>query len=130
MDILKLIGIAICSVAANMAVREYKREFALVISLVSGAIILVMAINMVTPVFDSINRLCTKYSLDTGHISIIIKIIAISYLTQFASGICSDAGEKNLSSKVELAGRIMIASCVIPIAISVMETIENMIESV
>ena len=38
----------------------------------------------------------------------ILKVLGISYITEFASAICQDAGEKSIAGKIELAGKVAI----------------------
>lgn len=58
--------------------------------------------------------------------AIMAKIIVISYICEFAAQFCSDAGEKAIGSKIELAGRILILSASVPIIRDLFELITSL----
>ena len=57
------------------------------------------------------------------YIGIVLKILAIAYLSTFCSEICKDAGATSIASKVEFAGKILILALAIPILMAVLNSI-------
>ena len=72
-------------------------------------------------------ELVSKFNLNTEFFNIIIKIIAISYICEFASSICIDAGESSNALKVEFAGKIIIISLTLPIIVTVADLLLSLI---
>ena len=56
---------------------------------------------------------------------ILFKIMGITYICEFASGICKDAGYSSISSQIEIIGKMLVLLSGIPILISVIDTIKN-----
>jgi stage III sporulation protein AD len=54
---------------------------------------------------------------------VLIKIIGIAYLAQFAGEICKDAGESAMAAKVERGGRIMILAAALPAAVTLLDMV-------
>ncbi len=57
-----------------------------------------------------------------------LKVIAVSYLTQFTVDICKDAQETAIASKVELAGKITILIMALPIYLGVFKVIDGILK--
>ena len=56
---------------------------------------------------------------------ILFKIMGITYICEFASGICKDAGYSSISSQIEIVGKMLVLLSGIPVLIAVVETIKN-----
>ena len=61
------------------------------------------------------------------HIEIVLKIIGISYICQFAADICKDAGEASIAGKIELGGKIIIISLSMPIIYNLLDLVNHII---
>lgn len=73
--------------------------------------------------------LAKQANVNMVYLETILKIIGIAYIAEFASQITKDAGQGSLSSKIELAGKIIILAMAIPILTVMIETILNLIPS-
>lgn len=52
-----------------------------------------------------------------------IKIVGIAYIAEFGSEICKDAGQSAIATKIELAGKVIIAALAFPIIASLLDLI-------
>ena len=59
--------------------------------------------------------------------SLIIKLIGIAYIMEFAVSLCKDCGENNIASKLEFGGKIIIMSMSFPILLSIIDAIIGII---
>lgn len=57
----------------------------------------------------------------------IIKVLAVAYITDFTAQLCKDAGENSVGSKVELAGKITIFYIAMPILTSILGLIKQLL---
>ena len=76
-----------------------------------------------------IENIVSKTSIDTSYITIILKVTGIAYLIEFGKDICIDAGQNSIANKMEIAGKIIIASLSVPIITSVFELVEKLLWS-
>jgi len=123
MDVFKLVTIAIIAASLALVVRSYRPELSLQISMIAGIMILLFVIAQIGGVIESIQVLAERYGIQLEYIGVLIKIIGIAYIAQFAVLVCRDAGETALSSKVELAGRVMILAAALPAAVGLLEMV-------
>lgn len=123
MDVVRLAVFSIVAASLALLVRAHRPEMALQISAIAGILLLLFALTKLTGVVDGLGVLIERYGLNTEYIGILLKIIGIAYLTQFAAQLCKDAGESALSAKVELGGRIMILAAALPAALLLLDMV-------
>ncbi|MBE6888918.1 MAG: stage III sporulation protein AC/AD protein family [Ruminococcaceae bacterium] len=130
MDITAIAGIGILSAVLCVIVRQYKPEMALGISTACGILILTAAITMLAPSVSAIAELTEAAGLDEGYAAILLKALAVCYITQLAADCCRDAGESAIAGKIELAGKSAIVVISLPVFASLAELVTNLIKTV
>ena len=126
MDIISAAAIAILSAILAVVVKQYKPEYAMVVSLAATAIILLSVVSVIIPIVSELRNMMDDVAIDYKYITVLIKAVGICYITQFASDTCRDAGQIAISNKIELAGKIAICLSAIPLykdLISLMQAI-------
>lgn len=108
MEIFKIIGIAFIATIICIILKQTRPEFAMILALITGLIIFFICQTKVAEVVEILRNLSDKAGMPSGFLSILLKVIAISYITEFASNICKDVGETAIASKVEFAGKCSI----------------------
>lgn len=123
MDIFKILAIAILTCIASLIVKQVKPDFASLVTLAGGVVILLLLIGYISSILDVFKGLIDKANLSPTLFSSILKIIGIGYLTEFTANLCSDTGNSSLASKVGLAGKIIILFLALPIITNLLEVI-------
>ena len=126
MDILKICIIAIVSVIVILTIKPQIANISIMITIVTGIIIFMMAMPTLEEVITSILDIVSILDIGIEHIGVILKIIGISYICEFSSQICIDAGESAIASKIELAGKMLIMFISIPIITELLGLITNL----
>ncbi|CDB31583.1 stage III sporulation protein AD [Clostridium sp. CAG:575] len=123
MEIIKIIGIAFIALIIIIMLKQYRPEYAVFISILTGVLILFLVMDKLTGIINLIQSIQDKYSINTQFIAILIKITGIAFLSEFAVSICKDSGEAAIASKIELGSKIIIISMSIPIISNLLEII-------
>lgn len=123
MDIVKIVGITLVSLIIIILLKQYKPEFAIYISLLTGVLILILVMDKLTGIINLIDSIVSKSNINTEFITLLIKITGIAFLSEFAVSICKDSGEAAIASKIEIGSKIIIISMAIPILSSLLELI-------
>lgn len=123
MEIAKIIGVGLISVIIIIILKQYKPEFAIYVSLISGIIILLLVMDKLSGIIDLLNNLASKSSINKEFLLILIKITGIAFLTEFAVSVCKDVGESAIASKIDFGGKIIMIGISIPIIASLLEVI-------
>jgi stage III sporulation protein AD len=74
-----------------------------------------------------LQKIVFQAEIDMLYLETVLKIIGISYITEFAAQISRDAGEGSIASRIELAGKVLIMIMAIPIIQAIVETVINLI---
>ena len=123
MEIIKIIGIGLVALILIIILKQYKPEFAIYVSLLAGALILVLIFSKISGIIELINNLTNKISIHKEFVTLLIKITGIAILTEFAVSICKDSGETAIASKVDMGGKVIMVSMTIPIMAGLLETL-------
>lgn len=123
MEIIKVAAFALMALLIVLIFKDRRDDIAVQVSIVAGILIFLFMISKVTAVLQFLEQLAVKANIDTVYLTTIFKILGIAYLASFCSEICNDAGQKNIASKVEFAGKILILVLAIPILMAVLQSI-------
>lgn len=123
MEIIKIIGIALIALIIIILLKQYKPEFAIYISLLTGVLILILVMDKLTEIINLLQSFANKASINSTFLSLLIKITGIAFLSEFAVSICKDSGEAAIASKIEIGSKIIIISMSIPILSALLEII-------
>ncbi len=110
--------------------RTEHRGFAIVIGAVTAIMILILAIGEFTGVAKTFEKISASYGVSTAVLATVLKILGLAYLTEFGVGLCRDAGQSAIAANLELCGRILILSCVLPSAVALLETGTTLLKEV
>ena len=125
-EVIKIVGIGLIALILIIIVKQYRPEFAIYISIISGIIIIFCAINKLTNIIDLLKQICNQSGVNNKYLDILIKMTGIAFLAEFAISICKDAGESSLANKVELGSKAIVISMSIPIIHNLLEIILNL----
>ena len=71
--------------------------------------------------------MAAEAGLAGDHIKLLLKLMAISYVVEFGSEVCKDAGQQSLAAKIQLGGKLMMAALALPIFQSLMEVVTELL---
>ena len=125
--LLKICAIGIAALIIISIVKTYKPEFTVEVTLCAGMILLYFIIDSLKYGFGFIANIYEDLSYGKEYFPIILKVLGIAYITEFAAAICQDAGEKSIATKVELAGKIAIFFAAIPVFTSLLDLLNSLI---
>lgn len=122
----KVVLVGLVAVFAALLLKVGKPEFAMAVSLGACVIILLFAGGTLTKVINELRTLFQYIKLPEGYLSILFKILGISYLSEFGSALCRDAGQAAIGGQIELVGKLAILVLSMPVVTALFETIGNM----
>ena len=129
-DIFKIIGVAFITAISAVILRGTKPELSFVITIVGILIILTFISEMLQgtmTIFTSISQIA---GIENGLLKMLLKIVGVGYLTEFASGLLTDFGSSSIADKVTLAGKVTIVLLAIPVVESLLHLIEGFLQLV
>ncbi len=130
MDIFKIIGIGLVGGILSMTVKQYKREYAVLVGLVTVTVILFMTLDTLGDAIYSVRLITEQSGVDTRYFTAVIKVVGVAYVTQYGAEILRDGGEGAVALKVELAGKVFILGLTLPIITEFLEVCINALSAV
>lgn len=123
MEIFQIVGLGILATIIVVILKDFRPEFAILVSIVTGVIIFTLVLNKLIYVVDTITTLQSRVDVNISYFNTILKIIGMAYIVEFASQISRDAGESSIAMKIEFAGKVLIMVLAIPIILTLMDLI-------
>lgn len=127
MDIVTLCGFGILTVALCVIVRQIKPESAVFVGIAAGLAILAAVITTAAPSIKAIAELSESAGIDGEFTKVLLKALAVCYITTLSADCARDAGESAVASKLELGGRISIAAISLPVFTSLADMVTGLI---
>ena len=133
MDIFKIIGVGLIGGILSMTVKQYKKEYALLVALATVTVILFFTLDTLETAISQISQISLiteKSGVDTRYFTAVMKVVGVAYITQFGAEILRDGGEGAIALKVELAGKVFILGLTLPIVTEFLEVCVNALSAV
>lgn len=125
MEILRVAALAAAGVTLAVFLKQIRPEYALYISLATCVVILILASGRLSYVFEMVEKLQSYIPVDSVYLTALMKMVGITYVGQFASGLCRDAGYSVVASQIELFAKISILALSMPVLAALLETIQE-----
>lgn len=98
-------------------------SLAALLTLGVSALVLLRFLPRLREVFGVFRSLGEQAGLNGGYLAVILKIVVISYLAEFAAALCRDAGESAYAAKMELAGKLAVIMLAVPVIVNMLEDV-------
>ncbi|MBQ3600339.1 MAG: stage III sporulation protein AD [Lachnospiraceae bacterium] len=116
-----ILGIAIVCLA--LPLKNMKEEYSLYLSIGGCILIFYYIVKQIEQMIPTLEHIGSYLPIDSQYISIMKKIIGITYIAEFSADICKDAGYGVIAGQISMAGKLIILSISMPIITSLIELI-------
>ncbi len=124
---LQIASIGLICAVLSLAVRSYRPEFSVYISIACGLLLFVTVLTQLESVMSYVSQLFDRAGSARVYFPVLLKVLGIAYITDFAAQVCRDAGENGIASKVEMAGKILIFYVSLPVFTSLIKMLEMLL---
>ncbi len=129
-EIVRIVGVGLVTAVAALLLRSTKPELSFAVTLAGVAVILLFCVDLLSETLGIFRDIGEMTGIDSALIKILIKIVAIGYLVEFAAGIVEDFGAKSVADKLVFAGKVVIFTVSVPIVRSMVALIGSFLELV
>ena len=123
MNIPQIAVIAILGVIAAVILKSYRPEFGMFFIIALSFLFLGQGIRLMSEVKTELEVVQSFYRENQYYYKLLFKLIGITYLCEFTSGICKDAGYQSIAAQVELMGKMLILVSGMPVLLTMIETL-------
>ena len=124
MSVLQIAIIGIAGALLAILFQRDHKEYTIVIGIIVAIIIFGAIMSQVGIVVDTINEIQSFLKMEVAYIQVILKMLGITYIAEFASNICKDSGYSNVATQIELFAKVSILALSMPILLALLETIK------
>ncbi|MDD6647206.1 MAG: stage III sporulation protein AD [Firmicutes bacterium] len=128
MEILKIAAVALTGVILASVMKTVNKEITIYIILATVIILFLSIIDKLWEAFRFLEGIYDNVTYGRSFFPVIIKVLAVAYITDFIAQLCKDSGENAIGSKVELAGKVLIFYLAMPVLSAILELISSLLD--
>ncbi len=123
MNIGGIMAFIIIAVILALSLKARNPEISSLISVAICIVIITLCIGRLEAIINSLKNITNHINIEKTYLIVLLKLLGIAYICEFASGISKDAGYSAVASQIELVGKLTMLMVSMPILLQVVETI-------
>lgn len=123
MEIIALLGVI--AALGTVWMKSVRPEFGTLMAIAGAVIMLTYGLSRIDYLLDAVNELQSWLPVKPVYIKLLLKLMGISFLAEFASNVCRDAGCGAMSSQIELFGKLSMLVTGLPVILALFETLNQ-----
>ncbi|MCT4598090.1 MAG: stage III sporulation protein AD [Vallitalea sp.] len=127
MEAVQVVIIGIVSTILIVILKKNNAEFGIYIGIAASIVIFFIIIDKLGIMIDFISRISSLINISDIYIKILLQILGIAFITEFGAQLCKDAGQQAIASKIEMVGKIMILIISMPVILSIINMISDIL---
>ena len=125
MDIIRVSMLGMCGVIMGFFLKGTRAEYTAFITMGIGIMILGLAVGKLEYLFQTLGNLQKSISVDQEYFYTLIKMVGITYIGQFSSAICKDAGYQTIGTQIDLFCKLSVMVLSMPVLLAILDTISE-----
>lgn len=117
--------LGIVGVLMALQLKSLKSEYAVYLCLGISLLIFLRVTDRLQVIIDGLLEIQNCLPLDVAYIQTLMKIIGITYIAEFASDLCKDAGYQTVAGQIQIFGKLSVLTVSIPILTALLHTIQS-----
>ena len=108
MEVLKVVMLGMTGMLLGILLKGTRPEYSVYLSLAAGICIFSYMTGKLSYLFSSVLKIQEYLPVDAQYLETLLKMIGITYVSEFAAGICKDAGYGAIASQIDIFARLYI----------------------
>ena len=125
MGILTVAGIGNVTVLIAGQLKVLKSEYSLYLSVAVMLLIFFYSAGRLGGILSVMEQIQTYFPVNEIYVRTLLKIVGVSYIAEFASHVCRDAGYGAVGSQIEIFGKLTVLAVSMPILTALLETLND-----
>ena len=125
---LSMVQVGIIGVAGALLAVQFKSgkaEYGIYISIALSLLIFFSIIKNLEMIVRIVRTIGDYISMDTVYIGTLLKMLGITYIAEFSSSICKDAGYQTIAGQIEIFGKLAVLVLSMPILMALLDTVKG-----
>lgn len=124
MTVVTMAVVGIAAVLMAVMLKGIKGEYGTYLVVTAGFFIFFYGVGKLETILGAIEKIQGYIKINSVYLSTLMKMIGITYVAEFASGICKDSGYGAIGTQIEIFGKLSILAVSMPILLALLETMQ------
>ena len=124
---LKASGAILLSVILILIVGKNNKDFGLIITVAASCMVMLAAMEYITPVLDFLRNIEEIGGLDHNMIRILIKVAGIGLISEISCMVCADSGSASLGKIAKILGSSVMLWLSLPLYSMLIELLQRIL---
>ena len=124
MGIIQIGAIGVLGAILAIQFKSGKSEYGIYISIALSVLIFFSIVGRLETIVQVIKSIGEQIQIQSTYIMALLKMLGVTYVAEFASAICKDAGYQTIAQQIEIFSKLTILALSMPILLALLETIQ------
>ena len=117
--------LGITGILMALQLKALKPDYSVYLCLGVSLLIFSFVAEKLSVIMDGLAAIQDCLPLKAGYIQTLMKIIGITYIAEFASDLCKDAGYQTIAGQIQIFGKLSVLAVSIPVLTALLDTIQT-----
>ena len=125
MTIVAIGAAAVAVILMAVQMKSIRGEYAVYMVMAAGCFIFFYGTGKLAVILDTLRQIQSYINIDNVYLGTLLKMIGITYVAEFTSGICRDAGYGALGNQIEIFGKLSSLGISMPVLLALFGVLER-----
>lgn len=125
MNMIQIGMIGVLGALLAIQFKSGKTEYGIYMSAAVSIILFACIVDRLELFVNTVEEISRYITIDTGYIATMLKMTGITYIAEFSSGICKDAGYQTIAVQIEIFSKLTILAMGLPVLLALLKTIQG-----
>lgn len=125
MDVIQAAALAVAGVLLAVQFKSGKAEYGIYLGAALSILIFFQILGKLNVILEVIKTIGEFLPLNKIFAGTLLKMLGITYVAEFSTSICQDAGYQTIARQIEILGKLTILVMSMPILLALLQTIRE-----
>lgn len=125
MTVVTMAAAGLVAVLLAVQLKSVKNEYGIYLVMAAGLFMFLNGLGKMGVILDTLREIRAKIPVSQTYLDTLLKMVGITYVAEFSSGICKDAGYGAVGTQIEMFGKLSILAVSMPVFLALMETLQK-----
>ena len=125
MSIIVMAAVGIAAVLTALQLKGTGGVYGTYVVLAAGLFLFYYSGSKLSGIMGALEEAAAYIRIGRPYLEALLKMVGITYVTEFAAGMCRDAGDGSLGNQLEIFGKLSILALSMPILLALLGTLER-----
>lgn len=125
MSMIQVGALGVAGALLAIQLRSGRPEYGVYLGIALSILIFFAILSPMKIIVGAVKTIGSYVNIDSAYIGTILKMLGITYIAEFSSNICKDAGYQTIAGQIEVFAKLLILALGTPILLALLETIKG-----